>query len=191
MADYRFVTTWEFDAPIERVWNEVGDPTNWVNFWVGLERVNVVERGANDGSGEIYELVFKSFLPYTLALRAQTVAIEAPHHLEMRTTGELEGTAVFDLVESAARTISTLTWTTRTTLAWMNAIAPLMRGLFEWNHDVLMRKAGDGLARRIGATVTHREGSAPPLVVAAAPPVAVLLTTALCLRWLRRKHQTP
>ncbi|MDQ3878776.1 MAG: SRPBCC family protein [Actinomycetota bacterium] len=184
MAEYRFVTTWEFDAPIDRVWGEVGDPTNWANFWVGLERVNVVEQGAEDGSGSVYELVFKSFLPYTLALRAQTVAIEAPRHLEMHTTGELEGTAVFDLAESEAGTISTLTWSTRTTLAWMNAIAPVMRGLFEWNHDVLMRKAGDGLAHRMGVTVSHRDESGPSLLAALAPPLLATLAFVLIIRHL-------
>ena len=155
MADYRFVTTWEFVAPIDDVWHEVGDPQNRVNFWSGLQRVVEKQPGDTTGENALYELVFKSFLPYTLSLDARVTGIEAPHHLRMETTGELEGVATFDLAERDGTTVSTLVWETRTTIAWMNAIAPLMRGLFEWNHDVLMRKAGEGLAQRIGAIVAH------------------------------------
>ena len=188
-AEYRFVTAWEFVAPIEDVWREVGDPTNWANFWTGLERVHIIEPGDVDGRGATYELVFKSFLPYELSLEARVAAIDPPHYLRMETQGELEGTAVFELTEHGSTTNSSLTWTTKTTLAWMNLIAPLMRGLFEWNHDVLMRKAGDGLAHRIGASVTHREGSAPPLVVAVAPPVLALASVILVGRWLVSKKR--
>ena len=186
-AEYRFVTAWEFVAPIDDVWREVGDPTNWTNFWTGLERVHVLDSGDVDGRDAGYELVFKSFLPYTLSLEARVVDISPPHYLKMETRGELEGTAVFELTERGPSTLSSLTWTTRTTIPWMNAIAPLMRGLFEWNHDVLMRKAGDGLAQRIGAPVTHREGSAPPLLVAVAPPLAVLALIVLMTRLIKRR----
>lgn len=188
MTEYQFVTSWDFGAPIETVWAEVGDPTNWANFWAGLEEVHGVAPGDVDGRDAVYELVFKSFLPYTLRLEAEVTEIDRPSHIRMETRGELEGTAVFDLVESGRSTTSTLTWTARTTLLWMNAIAPLMRGLFEWNHDVLMRKAGDGLSRRIGAPVTHREGSAPSLGVAVAPPLVALTAVALGIRWLLRRH---
>lgn len=91
------------------------------------------------------------------------------------------------LTQTGARTTSSLTWTVGTSVGWMNAVAPLMRGLFEWNHDVLMKKAGEGLARRIGAQVTHREGSAPPLAVAVAPP---LVATAIAGWTMRRLVKT-
>src|SRR4051812_38336737 len=96
-TEYRFVTAWDFVAPIEDVWREVGDPMNWSNFWTGLERVHSLEAGDVDGRDATYELVFKSFLPYTLRLEARIVSIDPPRHLKMETSGELEGTAVFDL----------------------------------------------------------------------------------------------
>ncbi len=48
-----------------------------------------------------------------------------------------------------------MTWDTRSTLLWMNLSAPLLRGLFEWNHDLLMKRAGEGLARRLDAPVVE------------------------------------
>ena len=38
-----------------------------------------------------------------------------------------------------------------TTKPWMNLLAPTARRVFVWNHDVLMRQGGEGIARRLGA----------------------------------------
>ena len=42
-------------------------------------------------------------------------------------------------------------WRVSTSKRWMNAIAHLARGLFERNHDMVMRWGGEGLAQRLGA----------------------------------------
>lgn len=41
-------------------------------------------------------------------------------------------------------------WDVRTTQWWMNALAPLARPVFAWNHDYVMRQGGEGLRRRLG-----------------------------------------
>jgi hypothetical protein len=33
----------------------------------------------------------------------------------------------------------------------MNLLAPIAKPVFAWNHDVVMRQGGEGLARRLGA----------------------------------------
>ena len=32
----------------------------------------------------------------------------------------------------------------------MNALAPLLRGIFEWNHNWVMRNGGTGIAQLLG-----------------------------------------
>lgn len=172
MAEYRFVTTWTLTAPVERVWAEVGDPLRWKSYWSGLEDVRALSEDAEPGPEARYELVFKSFLPYTLSLRARIDEYVARSRMVIRTEGELEGIAEFTVEDIAAGTRTTLVWTTRTTKPWMNALAFVMRDLFAWNHDVLMRKAGDGLAALLGADVTQAEGSAPSLARALLPVAA-------------------
>lgn len=185
MADYRFVTEWKFDAPIGRVWTEVGDPLNWRLAWPGLEDVRALDPGAPPDPGATYELVFKSFLPYTLTLAARIDEHVEPRRIVMSTRGELEGTAEFDLEEVDGATRTRLLWTTRTTKAWMNALSFLLRGLFEWNHDVLMRRAGNGVARRLGVEVRHGEGTAPPLARALLPVGLVTFAAIELVRRLR------
>jgi hypothetical protein len=41
-------------------------------------------------------------------------------------------------------------WNVRTTKPWMNAVAPLARPVFEWNHNWVMRNGGAGLAGLLG-----------------------------------------
>src|SRR5207253_9770738 len=41
VAQYRFLTTWIFDAPIERVWERLHDPARWPEWWRGLERTDI------------------------------------------------------------------------------------------------------------------------------------------------------
>ena len=41
-------------------------------------------------------------------------------------------------------------WEVSTTRAWMNLLSPLMRPAFEWNHDWVMARGGEGLARLLG-----------------------------------------
>ena len=46
-------------------------------------------------------------------------------------------------------TAVTYEWNVRTTKAWMNLLAPVARPVFAYNHDVVMRWGGEGLARRL------------------------------------------
>jgi hypothetical protein len=41
-------------------------------------------------------------------------------------------------------------WNVATTKAWMNAMAPLLRPVFEWNHNWVMRNGGVGVAELLG-----------------------------------------
>jgi hypothetical protein len=57
-------------------------------------------------------------------------------------------TGVFDAGRDTAVTYG---WNVRTTKAWMGALSPLARPVFAANHDWVMRRGGEGLARLHGA----------------------------------------
>jgi hypothetical protein len=38
-------------------------------------------------------------------------------------------------------------WNVATSKAWMNLLAPVARPVFEWNHDWVMARGGEGMAR--------------------------------------------
>ena len=192
MADYHFVSTWEFATTPEQVWEFAGHPEKWMLFWPGLHDVRLLG-GPGDGRvGSSYEFVFKSFLPFTLSLEGSVVESDPPNRMAIDTKGELEGRGTLEI--SAPRdgvTRSTFVWDTRTTIAWMNAAAPLLRGLFEWNHDFLMTKAGNGMSRMIGAPILRREDTGASLARALMPFVGIAGSIWLVRRARRLRARTP
>ena len=151
MADYRFLTTWILDSPIEPVWDALRKIEDWPAWWPGVQRVRKLEHGDDDGVGGIYEHLWRSKIPYAVAFTTYVTRVERPHLIEARAEGKLEGTGTFRLFGADGATAVTYDWSVRTTPLWMNVVAPVARPVFAWNHDVLMRQGGEGLARWLGA----------------------------------------
>lgn len=150
MADYRFVTVWRLPAPIGAVWQAIIESERWPQWWKGVVSVTALDDAAEPGVGSSYRYVWRSKLPYTLWFDMEVTRVEEPHLLEGRATGELEGTGLWELSEEDGATMVRYTWSVRTTRPWMNLLAPIARPLFAWNHDYVMARGGEGLARLLG-----------------------------------------
>ena len=151
MARYEFLTTWCIAAPIERVWDVLYDSERWPEWWRGVERVRVLEPGDADRVGELSRYTWKSRLPYRLEFDMRTTRVERPHLVEGSAQGELAGQGRWRLFAGDGTTAVTYEWQVETTARWMNLLAPFARPVFAWNHDVVMRNGGAGLARLLGA----------------------------------------
>jgi uncharacterized protein YndB with AHSA1/START domain len=149
MGDYEFVTTWNFDAPVEQVWEHIKRSENWNEWWKGVLRVVELKTGDSDGLGSIRRSTWKSSLPYTLEFDSEIVRIEHLKLIEARAFGELDGTGLWQFFPEDGKTRVQYDWRVKTTKPWMNYIAPIARPLFRWNHDVIMRWGEEGLRRRL------------------------------------------
>ena len=150
MAAYRFLTTWVFESPIDRVWDALYDSGSWPDWWKGVQSVRVLEPGDADRVGELARYTWRSRLPYSLVFDVRTERVERPFLVEGRAFGELAGEGRWRLFEGDRGTAVTYEWNVETTRRWMNALGPLPRPAFRWNHDLVMRQGGEGLARRLG-----------------------------------------
>lgn len=153
MANYEFLTTWVLDAPIDRVFDVLHDSRRYPEWWRGVESVEVLEEGDEAGVGEVDRFSWRSVLPYTLRFDLRIARVERPHLMQGTATGELAGVGVWRLFEGPPGTAVIYDWRVRTTKAWMNAFGPVARPAFSWNHDLVMRQGGHGLARRLDATL--------------------------------------
>jgi uncharacterized protein YndB with AHSA1/START domain len=151
MADYRFLTTWCLDAPIERVFEAIDDAAAWPRWWKGVTRADLVEEGDEDGVGRLWRFTWRSRLPYDLSFYSRVVRREPPHLLEGHADGELIGVGRWRLYDGPGGTAVVYEWDVRTSRAWMNRAAPVARPLFAWNHDAVMRQGAEGLARLLDA----------------------------------------
>jgi hypothetical protein len=91
-------------------------------------------------------MVWRSFLPYRVEFEIETTRVERPTLLEGRASGELAGVGRWRLYEQDGVTAVLYEWDVRTTKPWMNRLAPLLRPAFEWNHDWVMARGGEGIA---------------------------------------------
>ena len=190
MAEYHFVSTWQIQAPIERVWEEIYHAERWPSWWTYVVGVDELEPGAADGVGKRLHLLFRTRLPYTLGFDVCVTRVESPFKLDAEATGELAGTGRWTLTSADGGTLVRYSWDIRTTGWWMNLLAPVARPAFTWNHHELMRAGGESLARRLGADLVLPD--TPPRmrrpVMAAC--LIVLCAALVALAALRRRRRS-
>lgn len=150
MARYSFLSTWALDAPILDVWEAIRATERWSEWWKGVEVAEQVAPGDTEGIGSVHRYVWRSLLPYDIEFRMRTTKAERPHLLEGEADGNLRGIGRWRLWEGTGTAV-TYEWEVETTIAWMNAIAPIGRPVFHWSHDHVMRNGGRGLADLLGA----------------------------------------
>jgi uncharacterized protein YndB with AHSA1/START domain len=159
LADYSFLTTWVVAAPIERVWDVIYAIERWPRWWRGVQSVEQLVHGDGDGEGSIYRHIWRSKIPYAVQFDVTVVEVRRPHLIAATSVGGLAGTGTFRLFEGQLGTAVTYDWRVRTTKAWMNAIAPVARPVFAWNHHAVMKQGGTGLAAVLGAPLVAQASS--------------------------------
>jgi uncharacterized protein YndB with AHSA1/START domain len=151
VARYSFLTTWLLDAPVEPVWDAIYDCERWPEWWRGVTRVEAVTERVDGGVGQVFDIAWRSFIPYELEFRIVVTRVEHLHVMEGQATGDLAGHGRWRLFHAGGTTAATYEWNVRTTKPWMNLVAPVARPVFHWNHDWVMAQGGRGLAARLGA----------------------------------------
>jgi hypothetical protein len=128
----------------------IEEPLAWPEWWRGVERVDERDSGTGTRVGSRYLVAWRSRIPYSLAFEFTVDRIEPPRLMAGVAQGELAGRGCWRLFEQNGVTAVVYEWEVETTKRWMNVVAPLGRPVFEYNHNVVMRWGGEGLARRLG-----------------------------------------
>jgi uncharacterized protein YndB with AHSA1/START domain len=150
-VDYSFETTWKFNAPLEKVWNEINSPLEWSKWWKGVESVVDLQHGDELGVGSVKRFTWKSKLPYRLSFDSKVVSVDPMKRIEGVAFGDLDGVGVWTFAGQNGSTTVKYFWTVKTTKPWMNLLAPIAKPIFEWNHDVIMEWGREGLAKKLEA----------------------------------------
>jgi uncharacterized protein YndB with AHSA1/START domain len=153
---YSFVTRWYIAAPIERVFAVIEDAPAWPSWWKAVVAVETLERGGDDGVGQVTRSVWRSPLGYRLEFDARVIKKAAPEELVVEATGDLVGSGWLRLTREGIGTVVVYSWNVTTRRRWMNLLAPLLRPAFAWNHAVAMRWGGVGLAQQLGVRFEDR-----------------------------------
>lgn len=146
---YQFVTRWEFDSPIEPIWQMLMSPEDWPTWWRGVEKVELLKAGDANLIGATRAYTFRSRLPYRLKFKMETTRIEPMRLIEGRATGELEGRGLWTLDCAERKTRVRYEWEVDANKWWMKLLAPIARPAFVWNHDVIMEWGRRGMEQRL------------------------------------------
>ncbi len=155
MTSYSFVTIWEIEAPVEKVWEVVLDMETWPQWWPLVKSVAKLGPGDANGIGSRWHFVYASRLPYTLEFDSELTRVEPPCVLEGATEGELAGIGRWHLSQEGTVTRVRYVWNVESTIWWMNLLAPVMRPLFSWNHAQVMKQGAEGMAAHLCAKLVR------------------------------------
>ncbi len=149
--EYRLVTVWHFEAPLEAVYAAVCDPLRWPEWWPDAQQVEQLQAGKADGAGQLFQCTWQGRLPYRLKFSLLTTRMQPLRAVEGEVKGDLEGFGCCLFAQDGAVTTVRHEWHVHTTRCWMNLLAPCANRLFKYNHALAMKRGGEGLAHLLQA----------------------------------------
>ncbi len=148
MAAYSFVTTWRVRAPREKVWQVLNTPAQYHEWWPCIVHYRALNPGIT-GVGARGERTVRGRLPYRLHYTTTITRSDPPEELAYDAEGDLRGRGRCVLTQQGEWTEIVWYWDVQTAGLLMNLLAPVLRGLFAWNHNQVMGLGERGLAQRL------------------------------------------
>jgi hypothetical protein len=161
VAAYSFVTHWHFQALPERVWQVVTAGPSFTEWWPNVVYSKHLTPDVT-GIGSSYERVIRGRLPYNLRFVSTTTLFEPPREFTYDAVGDLVGRGRWVFEPNGGGTVLTIYWDVVTIGFWMNLLAPVLKGVFAWNHNQVMRRGERGLAQWLAANPVQADDE--PLV---------------------------
>ena len=172
MAEYRLLTIWRIQAPLDEVYAAIHNSLRWPDWWPGVQKVEQVAAGDADGVNSVWRYSWQGQLPYRVVFEVCATRIERLVAIEGTTRGDLEGIGRWHFSRQDAVSIVRCEWHVRSTRWWMNLIAPVARSMFIRNHARVMAQGGAGLARLLRSSLVGQETL--DLMARTVPPKAAL-----------------
>ena len=170
MAEYHLLTIWRIQAPLEDVYDAIHNSLRWPDWWPGASKVEQIAAGDAEGINSIRRYSWQGQLPYLVVFAVRATRIEKLATIEGAAQGDLEGIGRWHFSCEGSVTTIRYEWHVRSTVWWMNLMAPLARSVFIRNHVMLMEHGGEGLARLLKATLLSQENI--DLMAEPIPPLA-------------------
>ncbi len=149
MAEYRLLTIWCIEAPLEDVYAAIHNALRWPDWWPGVQAVEQLAPGDANGVDSVLRYAWQGELPYRLEFEVCATRIEA--------LVAIEGVARWHFSRQGPLSVVRYDWHVRSTRWWMNVLALLARSIFIRNHARLMAQGGEGLARLLDSPLIGQE----------------------------------
>jgi uncharacterized protein YndB with AHSA1/START domain len=147
MEPFHFLTLWHFDAPMERVWEELNRPTEFPNWWPGFEYAEALTHGpAAIGSRTRYRV--RGDFNVLFEFELKVVEHNPPTQMKLEASGDFIGTGEWKLRPEGDGCAVTYVWNVAVQKSWSPWVRfiPGMRHRLEQSHDRVMTEGGRNLA---------------------------------------------
>ena len=150
-AEYRFLDHWVVPHAIEQVFDAVGEPLAYPEWWSDVF-LSTSGDGGPPQPGNRTSVVARGFLPYRLRFTLECLEVERPARILSRLTGDFEGTGEWRLREEQGATFAELDWRPVVNKSGVRQLTPLLRPLFRANHNWTMQRGQQRILERLAAT---------------------------------------
>lgn len=148
--EFHFLTNWKVRGDVERVYDILIEPEDFANWWPEVYlKVDEIKPGNDYGVGRIVKLLTKGKLPYTLKWQAECIMVEKPNKIVIKARGDLEGRGVWDISQKGEFVEINYDWTVVANKSWMKLLSPVLKKVFELNHNWAMKKGEKGLKQKL------------------------------------------
>ncbi len=151
MSNYRFTTTWHFDHPVEQVWDEIRQMDRWPEWWKYVRSVVKISQGNDQEIGSVRRITWGTALPYSLTFDSELISLDHLKRMEGRAFGDLTGIGIWYFEPRGAGTYVRYEWSVSISKSWMNLFEPLLKPIYKWNHDQVMKAGYEGLCQRLSS----------------------------------------
>jgi hypothetical protein len=148
--DYRFITSWRFEADCGLVYDIIADAARYPQWMkdVKIEAV-MLSPGNPDGTGRKDLFKIKGFLPYALTWQTECLEAERPTRIVSAASGELAGTGIWTFTQRRMWADVTFDWQVSFNHPGLAPFSFLLRPFFEANHNWVMDRWEKNLAEEI------------------------------------------
>lgn len=139
LTHYVFKSVWHVDAPYDDVCAVLTDVTTYSAWWPEVRSVEPT------GDGR-YRMVARSLLPYELRfVSEESAGKRTAGVIDARLSGDLEGFARFTVEDQGGSCRLVYDQQVDTHRRLLNALAPIARLPFRYNHHLMMKHGEAGL----------------------------------------------
>jgi hypothetical protein len=147
-AQYRFVDTWSVPAPIDAVYDIVGDTLRYPEWW-GASFLSVEGDEGPPRPGRRASVVARGFLPYKIRWGAVVREADPPNGFTIDLSGDFEGWGRWILTHAGDVTRAELDWRPEVNKPLIRYLTPVLRPIFAKNHYWAMDRGQEGILRLI------------------------------------------
>jgi Polyketide cyclase / dehydrase and lipid transport len=150
-AEYRFLDRWVVPHEIDAVYEVVGDPLRYPEWWSDV----FVSAQGDPGPPQVGNrttVLARGFLPYHLRFSLETTEAERPRRILSRLVGDFEGSGEWRLHEDGSATVCELDWRPIVNKAGVRQLTPVLRPLFRANHNWTMKRGQQHILERLQRT---------------------------------------